>query len=152
MNRYIKYLAGVFCLVSSLYADVADEGRFKQSFESVQQATYGHVDAKGLKALLDANTPAILLDARGSKWHDQSKIPGALLFSYEDDPLELERLGIQKDQLVIVYCFSFDCPLSRRLAAKLISWGYQNVIEYPAGLEEWRDVAKYPTELIETSS
>lgn len=54
-----------------------------------------------------------------------------------------------KDSLVVFYCYSFGCPLSPRLALKLVDWGYANLIEYPAGLKEWRDVANYPVDIIQ---
>ncbi|MBX9924171.1 MAG: rhodanese-like domain-containing protein [Rhabdochlamydiaceae bacterium] len=117
--------------------------RFLQSEEAVKMATYGHIDAKGLKALLDSQTPLILLDARGDKWNDGNIIPGAILASYENSEEELEMVIPTKDSLVVVYCFSFTCPLSARLAQKLVEWGYVNVVEYPAGLKEWRDIANY---------
>jgi rhodanese-related sulfurtransferase len=90
-----------------------------------------------------------LLDARGEKWNDGNIIPGAVLLSYENAEEDVQRLAPHKDSLVVVYCFSFTCPLSTRLAHKLIEWGYTNVVEYPAGLKEWRDVAGYPVELIQ---
>ncbi len=123
--------------------------RFLQSEQAVKEATYGHIDGKGLKALIDTHTSFILLDARGDQWHDGNKIPGALLASYQNTSEELESMIVDKDSLVIVYCFSFTCPLSRRLADKLVESGFANVIEYPAGLKEWRDIANYPVETIE---
>jgi rhodanese-related sulfurtransferase len=141
-------LATSLCVSSLSYAVVEGE-RFLQSEEAVKTATYGHVDAKALKALLDAETPMVLLDARGHKWHDASIIPSAKLASYEYAPEDLENLIPNPDTLIVVYCFSFTCPLSGRLADKLIELGYKNVMEYPAGLKEWRDVANYPVEAIE---
>ncbi len=133
-------------LLTSPFATAIEGDRFLQSEEAVQTAVYGHIDARGLKSLIDAKTPLTLLDARGDKWHDNSIIPGALLASYEYTPEELQRLIPHADSLVVVYCFSFTCPLSTRLAVKLVELGYTNVIEYPAGLKEWRDVAGYPVE------
>lgn len=135
-------------LLTSPFAVATEGERFLQSEEAVQTATYGHIDARGLKALLDAKTPLTLLDARGNKWHDNSIIPGALLASYEYTPEELQNLIPHADSLIVVYCFSFTCPLSKRLAVKLVDLGYTNVVEYPAGLKEWRDVAGYPIEEI----
>jgi len=138
------------CLCFSSFINTVDEGdRFLQSEEAVKSATYGHIDAKGLKALIDSETPFVLLDARGDKWHDGNKIPGAKLASYENSSAELEQIIPNMDSLIVVYCFSFTCPLSPRLAQKLIEWGYSNVMEYPAGLKEWRDIANYPIEMIQ---
>lgn len=138
------------CLFS--FTDAVLEGeRFQQSEEAVSSATYGHIDAKGLKALIDSQLPFFLLDARGFNWHDRTLIPGAMLAFYEDSEEQLSEIAPDKDALIVVYCFSFNCPLSRRLAQKLVDLGYANVIEYPAGLREWRDIAHYPIEVISSS-
>jgi len=148
MKKIITYLAvlGVCCSAFS-YAAVQGD-RFMQSEEAVQQAVYGHIDAKGLQALLEAQVPLVLLDARGPNWHDNNVIPGAKLAFYTDSAEELAALVPNPESLVVVYCFSFSCPLSPRLAQKLAELGYKNVVEYPAGLKEWRDVAHYPVENI----
>jgi hypothetical protein len=139
------------CCFSFIEAAVEGE-RFLQSEEAVKVATYGHIDAKGLKSLIDSQTPFVLLDARGENWHDGQVIPGGQLAYYEDSPEKVDLIIPYKDSLVVVYCFSFTCPLSRRLADKLIEWGYTNVVEYPAGLKEWRDVANYPVDVIQDQS
>jgi rhodanese-related sulfurtransferase len=130
--------------LASLFGFAVEGERFLQSEQAVQEAAYGHIDAKGLKSLLESQTPLTLLDARGNQWHDGFTIPGAVLAWYEDSLEEFERIIPDKQSLVVVYCFSFTCPLSPRLAQKLIDLGYTNVLEYPAGLKEWRDIAHYP--------
>lgn len=144
-------LLSSICFSPFIGASTQEGERFLQSEEVVKSAIYGHIDAKGLKALIDARIPHTLLDARGDKWHDGNIIPGAILASYENTQQDLELIIPQKDGLVVVYCFSFTCPLSPRLAQKLVEWGYTNVIEYPAGLKEWRDIANYPVESIRES-
>lgn len=147
MKKFILSIILVaLCFSTAMHA--VDGERFQQSEEAVKNATYGHIDAKGLKSLIDSQTPMVLLDARGSKWNDNNIIPGAMLFSYENTQEELSQIVPSKDALVVIYCFSFNCPLSNRLALKLIEWGYTNVIEYPAGLKEWRNIAGYPVDVI----
>ena len=141
--------AALLATSSTSYALSGEGARCIQSEEAVKQATYGHVDARGLKALMDANTPLMILDARGHKWNDGTQIPGAVLASYEFSAEELEQIIPDPNTLVVVYCYSFGCPLSRYLTDKLVDLGYNNVLEYPGGLKEWRDVAEYETALIE---
>lgn len=135
--------------VLPLLGNAIEGERFLQSEEAVRSSSYGHIDAKALKALMETGTPFVLLDARGDKWHDDNLIPGALLASYEYSAEQIRALIPNVNSLVVVYCFSFTCPLSPRLAEHLISLGYKNVLEYPAGLKEWRDVAGYPVEIID---
>ena len=70
-------------------------------------------------------------------------IPAARLASYEFSPEELEQIIPNQNGLIVVYCYTFTCPLSRYLSDKLVELGYHNVLEYPGGLKEWREVAEY---------
>lgn len=142
-----QILCSLIFAFSSLAA--VDGERFQQSEEAVKTAIYGHIDAKGLKALIDSHTPVVILDARGENWHDGNKIPGAELAFYTDTPEKIAQVIPYSDSLVVIYCYSFNCPLSPRLAQYLVDLGYTNVIEYPAGLKEWRDIANYPVETME---
>jgi len=148
MKKILQLAITTLCMQTLAYSAIDNE-RFKQSEEAVQTALYGHIDAKGLQALIDSKTPFVLLDARGNKWHDHNRIPGAILASYETPDEELVSIIGDQETLVVLYCFSFTCPLSERLAKKLVALGYTNVIEYPAGLQEWRDIAGYPVDVIE---
>lgn len=115
----------------------------------VNGAAYGQINARGLKALIDSQLPFVLLDARGDKWHDENIIPGAKLASYGSSPEELETLIPNKESLIVIYCYSPTCPLGPRLAQKLVDLGYCNVLEFSAGLKEWRDRVHYPVEVIQ---
>lgn len=148
MKKWICTALLLTACLSTASCVAVDGERFLQSEEAVKMATYGHIDAKGLKALVDSKAPFTLLDARGNDWHDGTKIPGAVLAWYEDSAESLEAILPNKESLVVVYCFSFNCPLSGRLAQKLVDLGYENVIEYPAGFKEWRDIANYPVEQV----
>lgn len=143
-------MVATFLVTSSTSYALSGEGaRCVQSEEAVKLATYGHIDARGLKALMDANPSFLLLDARGNKWNDGTMIPGAILASYELSQEELEQIIPSKNDLIVVYCYTFTCPLSRYLTDKLVELGYNNVLEYPGGLKEWRDIAEYPVVPIE---
>lgn len=146
MKRTIYTLA-LTCLCFSLSMEAVVKGeRFKQSEKAVKLATYGHIDAKGLISLMDSNVPFVLLDARGDDWKDGTIIPGAKFASYKNSLKQISQIIPHRHSLIVVYCYSFNCPFSAKLANKLIGWGYTNVVEYPAGLTEWRDVANYPVE------
>lgn len=147
MQKAIFSVLASLCLFSSICASIEGE-RFLQSEVAVKTAAYGHIDARGLKNLIESNTSFVLLDARGKDWHDGTVIHGAKLAFYTDTAEELESIIPDKNDLIVVYCYSFTCPLSDRLAQKLLNLGYQHVIEYPAGLTEWRDIANYQIEEI----
>ncbi len=120
--------------------------RCLQSAEAVRAAQFGQVDARGLKILIDSQAPMVILDARGRNWNDPNIIPGAQFASSTFTDEEIFKLVPQKDLLIVVYCYSSSCPLGKKLILKLIELGYSNILDYPGGLKEWRDVAHYPVE------
>lgn len=85
---------------------------------------------------------ALIFDARTGKWDDGSRIPGAKTLSAENSEDEIRAAIPDKNQPVLVYCASKQCPASRKLAEKLISLGYSNVMEYSDGIKGWRDAGK----------
>lgn len=149
MKKNISYILLMLVCCFSFANAMVEEPICVQSEEAVKEALYGHIDAKGLKAMIDSQTPFILLDARGRNWHDIGIIVGAKLASNEYSPEEIEQIIPYHDSLVVVYCFTSTCPFGNRLIDKLLEYGYTNIVKYPGGLYEWRDVAHYPTELIQ---
>ncbi len=148
MKKFIFSILFATLCIASISIDALEGERFKQSEEAVKLTSFGHIDAKGLKSLIDSQTSFILVDSRGNLWNDGNIIPGAILASYQDPAEVLKALFPYKNDLIVLYCYSFTCPLSDRLAHKLIDLGYTNIIEYPAGLKEWRDIAGYPIDHI----
>lgn len=129
--------------VNSTYASVVKETPGLKEY-----GVCGHIDTRGLKAMIDSQIPFVLLDARGKMWQVDEKIPTAQLLSYKDSLNEAVAIIPHLDSLIVVYCFSSTCPYSGRLVKQLQAWGYSNIIEYTAGLKEWRDDAHYPIEKI----
>lgn len=148
-NTLLTSLLVASCFFSLSYAAEVDKNSVFESQEDIKLATFGHIDAKGLKSLMDSVTPFILIDARGNNWRDPNKIPGALSASSETSEKEFEALIPSLNNLIIVYGFTFTCPKSTLLAKKLVEFGYINVIKYPGGLSEWRDEANYPVDSME---
>lgn len=122
-------------------------GRLEQPPETAQAATYGYIDAKGLKALVDSGAPVKILDARETWGHDYL-IQGAYQASASSSTEYLYDLVRNYDELIVVYCYSYTCPLSARLINKLLTLGYTNIIEYPGGLKEWHNILNYPVDNI----
>ncbi|MFH1744278.1 MAG: rhodanese-like domain-containing protein [bacterium] len=90
-----------------------------------------------LAALIRAQAPFILLDARAGQSDDGNRIPGAKQLSHDSGPEKIAAAIPTKDSLVVTYCGSEKCSLSKKLAAHLRSLGYLNVIEYPDGIAGW---------------
>jgi len=95
-----------------------------------------------VKAKLDAKEDFILIDVRGDVAWEEAHIPRAI--SVPHDTLE-DNLGkLDKSKLIVAYCGSYECPLSKRVATKLEELGY-NVQAYEGGMKEWREAGN-PTE------
>ena len=95
------------------------------------------LDTKALKALVDAKVPATILDARGGKWDDGRRIPGAGSLTAAASDAEIAKAIPSKDGLVVTYCGGTKCPASAKLAGRLRELGYKNVVEYPQGIAGW---------------
>lgn len=98
---------------------------------------YGEIDSKGLMALINAGVPLVIFDSRAAKYDDGKRIPGAKLVPYNLSVEQMQQYIPAKESLIVTYCTSARCPLSKLQANKLIQQGYPNVIKYPGGIEEW---------------
>ena len=89
--------------------------------------------------MLNAKTPLILLDARSGKFDDGTRIPSAKSLNSESKVLEILKMVPDKESLVVTYCSNLKCPASDKLAKHLKSLGYKNVVEYPEGIQGWKE-------------
>lgn len=95
------------------------------------------ISTAGLAALLRAKTPVVVLDARSGKWDDGKRVPGAKAVNVDSSDSDIAAAAPDKAALVVTYCAGVKCPASGKLAAKLRTAGYANVIEYPEGIAGW---------------
>jgi len=107
--------------------------------EVVVKTTYGHIDAKGLKALMDTGTPMAIFDARTDKWFKGKVIPGAQRLPSDSTKDKIELAIPNKKTLIIAYCAGEMCDASKNLVAKLVENGYANVIDFHGGEREWKE-------------
>jgi rhodanese-related sulfurtransferase len=103
------------------------------------------IDAQELKAALDAGSDWVLLDARPAGGFQEAHLPGAVLATSDTIIDDASRLIPDRSTTVVTYCGRLDCRRSTRSAERLSGLGYR-VIEFPGGLEEWRE-AGYPVEV-----
>ncbi len=95
------------------------------------------ISTGSLKTLVSARYPMVLLDARSGKWDDGRRIPGAKSLTAAASENQIAAAVPVKDTLVVTYCSSVKCPASNKLATKLRSLGYANVLEYSEGIAGW---------------
>ena len=99
---------------------------------------YSIINTEALATLLRSGTDIVLIDARSAKWDDGRRLPGAKVLT--DKTTEKEALALigGKDKLVVAYCTNLKCGASKRLANRLVELGFENVMKYPEGIDEWQ--------------
>ena len=85
---------------------------------------------------MDREEKFILLDALSAEHYESSHLPGAINLPYEFVD-EAERLLPNKGAKIIVYCMNIDCEASTEEARELAKMGYQNVLHYAEGKQDW---------------
>lgn len=69
----------------------------------------------------------------------EKNIPGSKWIPVTDLSKELPGLDVKKDEAIVVYCGSFQCPSSKQAAQLLSKEGYTNVSAYEGGLADWKE-------------
>lgn len=77
-----------------------------------------------------------LIDARNEVSFNIGHIPNAINLPVDSDNDKI-KLAVATYNNIIVYCTGASCPDSKKLAAKLIAAGAENIKIYPGGWEEW---------------
>lgn len=97
---------------------------------------YPTVTTKELKTLLERDAGIVVLDAREEKDFEKAHIRGAV-----NIPVALierdARSVLKKSDHVVVYSRNAECALSAVAADKLATIGFEYVMRYAGGIEEW---------------
>jgi rhodanese-related sulfurtransferase len=104
----------------------------------------GRVTRDRLRALLESGA-IVLIDARPAREYEAGHIAGAISVPYEQFADRYNTLGetIPYGSVIVCYCQSETCDDSENLARELKFMGYQKVLLYKGGWDEW-SVAGYP--------
>jgi rhodanese-related sulfurtransferase len=96
-----------------------------------------------LVGLMKSNRHYVLVDARSRSDYDDRHLPGALSIPVEDIKDYADKLD--KDEEIVTYCGSYQCPASTMAAKELMNLGFKNVRDYKGGIKEWGEKG-YPVE------
>lgn len=108
-----------------------------QGAQSNKPEQYTEVNSTQLKTWYEQGKEMIVVDARSKPYYDGTLLPNAIWLPYDVSGQELQNKLPNKNSLVVVYCWSPQCPASHYLVDRLVAEGYTNVYKYPAGLQEW---------------
>ena len=89
------------------------------------------------KKLQESPGRVILMDVRDKNDYEVEHIKGAISVPIG----ELLNRAVQnwgRDNEIIVYCGSFECPTSSKAAKLLDDAGFENVLDYEGGLRDWK--------------
>ena len=102
--------------------------------EKSNSATYEQITAQEAKAIMDAQTDYIIIDARTQEEFEQGHIKGAVLIPEYEIAAKAEKALPNKDSLILVYCRSG--RRSKIASQELVKLGYTNVKEF-GGIIDW---------------
>ena len=89
-----------------------------------------------LKAKMDRGDDFVLVEALSQKHYRSSHLPGAINLPYEFVD-EAEKVLPDKGAEIVVYCMNPDCVASAEEARELEEMGYERVLHYRAGKQDW---------------
>lgn len=81
----------------------------------------------------------VILDARGAAAYAAGHLPGALNIPVAEAEQRLadHAARLTPDTTLLVYCSGIECSDALELALKLRQWGFEKILLYPGGYEEW---------------
>lgn len=100
---------------------------------------YHSITTEELRDLIYSGQDFTLVDARTKEYDDGTRLPNAIHVPHNLSQVEIQAALPEKDETIVVYCTSKKCPASRKLADKLVGWGYTEIWKYDDGLEGWID-------------
>lgn len=103
------------------------------------------IERDALKALLDRDEPATLVEALPAHYYEASHLPGAVNLPHDEVMTRATEMLPDRDARIVVYCANTACRNSRIAAEALTAKGYTNVFEYVEGKADW-EAAGYPLE------
>jgi len=100
------------------------------------------INTQQLKEKLDSKKPFFFINVLPNENYTAVHIPGSINVpvEYEDEfKKSIEKLIIDKNSEIVVYCSSSTCLAAERAAQILEEMGYTNVTHYPDGITGWKE-------------
>lgn len=114
-----------------------------------KEGTMRTISRDELRQRLDESQNFTLVNVLSEESFEDEHIPGSHNIPYDDDNTEfagkVEALAGSKDEFIVTYCASVDCPASANAAKALEEEGFTDVRAYEGGMKEWKE-ASYPVE------
>jgi len=98
---------------------------------------YETIERKELEEKL-ANDNVKLIEVLDQEDYEKSHIKGAINVPLSDIGREIKG-KFDLDQEIVVYCADSSCGASPKAAEKLDQLGFENVYDYAAGKQDWKE-------------
>jgi rhodanese-related sulfurtransferase len=95
-----------------------------------------NITREQLKEKMDRGDDFVLVEALSQQYYQSSHLPGAINLPYEFVD-EAEKVLPDKKAEIIVYCMNPECVASAEEARELEEMGYERVLHYAAGKQDW---------------
>jgi|SRR5215210_3052356 len=95
-----------------------------------------NITRQHLKAKMDRGDDFVLVEALTQEHYKSSHLPGAINLPYEFVD-EAEKVLPDKRAEIVVYCMNPECLASREEARELSEMGYERVLHYAGGKQDW---------------
>lgn len=97
-----------------------------------------YVPLEELLTMMENNDKFKLVEALSEEAYREGHIPGAVNVPVERATEEAGR-KLKKSDKIVVYCASYTCHASTKLARQLMKLGYKKVMDFKAGKKGWTD-------------
>ena len=99
----------------------------------------GTITREQLNQKLESGRPFQLVEALSAEQYKQGHLPSATNLPPDQVKQLAASLLPDKQQEVVVYCASSTCNASENVARELTEMGYQNVLRYVGGKQDWME-------------
>lgn len=95
------------------------------------------IKAEELKKKLESGEDFILINVLNEDSFENEHIPGSINIPFTEISKHKDVLEVDKE--IVVYCSDEECEASPIAAKKLSNLGFNNVVDFEGGLEEWKE-------------
>lgn len=98
------------------------------------------IQRQDLKAMIDNNASFTLVEVLPEGQYRKKHLPEAKNVPLNDDfQEEIRQIVTDRNEKVILYCKSTECPMADRGASIMEDMGYENVNVFSGGKDAWED-------------
>lgn len=105
----------------------------------------GTISRGELKGKLDRGEDVVVVETLGPAYYEDAHLPGAINIPHTEVDELAPSLLPDKSAQVVVYCSNRACQNSPQAARRLAALGYDNVLDYEEGKQDWM-AAGFPIE------